>query len=179
MKVTVRLNLANRLLNHGPAVLVTSFYKGRPNVATIAWTMPLDSDPPKVALVISEENYSFECITKTSEFTINIPPISLKKEVIGAGSVSGKRIDKLKKFGLTPIKARKVKAPLIKECIGHLECRMIEPELAVRYNLFLADVVAVSVTKGTFKERWLVEKEEARTLHHLGGNIFSFTGGLV
>ena len=54
MKVRVRRNLAKRLLNHGPAVLVTSFYRGRPNVATIAWTMPLDSDPPKVALVIRQ-----------------------------------------------------------------------------------------------------------------------------
>jgi len=55
---------------------------------------------------------------------------------------------------------------------------MIEPELAERYNLFLADVVAVSVTKGTFKERWLVEKEEARTIHHLGGNVSTCPGGL-
>jgi len=179
MKVRVRRNLAKRLLNHGPTVLVASFYRGRPNVATIAWTMPLDSDPPRVALVIGEGNYSFECITKTGEFTINVPPVSLKEAVIGAGSVSGRRVDKFMKFGLTPIKARKVKPPLIEECIGHLECRMIEPELAERYNLFLADVVAVSVTKGTFKERWLVEKEEARTIHHLGGNVFTCPGGLV
>jgi len=179
MKVRVRRNLAKRLLNHGPAVLVTSFYRGRPNVATIAWTMPLDSDPPRIALVIGEGNYSFECITKTGDFAINVPPVGLKKAVIGAGSVSGKRVDKFKKFGLTPIKARKITAPLIEECIGHLECRLIDPDLAGKYNLFLADVVAVSVTKGTFKERWLVETEGVKTIHHLGGNFFTYPGGLV
>jgi flavin reductase (DIM6/NTAB) family NADH-FMN oxidoreductase RutF len=179
MKVRVKLNRANRLLNHGPAVLVTSLYRGRPNVATIAWTMPLDSDPPKVALVISRENYTFECIMKTGEFAINVPPAGLKEAVIGAGSVSGRKSDKFEKLGLTPIKARKVAAPLIEECIGHLECRLIEPGLAEEYDLFLADVIAASATRGTFKERWLVETEEAKTIHHLGGNSFTYPGGLL
>jgi len=37
---------------------------------------------------------------------------------------SGKDIDKFKKYGLTELLAEKVEAPLIKECIAHLECKV-------------------------------------------------------
>jgi len=176
MKIEVPLSKTNRLINHGPLVMISSFYKNKPNVSTVAWSMPVDFDPPKVACVVGEGNYTFECITKTKEFVINIPSKPLLKKAVQCGGVSGRKIDKFKKFGLTPIPAAKVKAPLIKECIAHLECRLEREDLAKEYNLLLADVVSSWVDKAFFKDnRLLVEKEGAKTIHHLGGEYFTFT----
>ena len=109
--------------------------------------MPLESDPPRVALVIGEGNYSFECITKTGDFAINVPPAGLKKAVIGAGSVSGRRVDKFKKLGLTPIKARKIAAPLIEECVANLECRLVGQMTSGDHTIFVGEILAVWVNE--------------------------------
>lgn len=180
MKIKVSLDKAHRLINHGPLILVSTFYKGRPNVCAVAWNMPVDFDPPKVACVVGEGNYTFECAKKTKEFVINIPDKSLLKKVIQCGSVSGRKVDKFKKYGLTPVPAAKVKAPLIKECIAHLECKLLREDLAEEYNLFLAEVVCAWAKKGFFKDnRLLVEKKGAKTIHHLGARCFTFPQGVI
>lgn len=180
MKTKIPLNKTNRLLNHGPLIMVSSFYKGRPNVCTVAWNMPVDFDPPKVACVIGEDNYTFECVKKTKEFVINIPPRSLLKKAIQCGSVSGRDTDKFKKFNLTPMPAAKVKAPLIKECVAHLECRLLRDDLADEYNMFMAKVLCAWVEKSLFRNnRLLVEKPGAKTIHHLGARFFTFPGSVA
>lgn len=179
MKIKVPLNKTNRLINHGPTVLVSSFYKNRPNVCTIAWNMPVDFDPPKLACIIGEDNYSFECIKNTKEFVINVPDKSLLRKLIQCGSTSGRDIDKFKKFSLTPIPAAKVKPPLIKECIAHLECKLLRDDLVDEYNMFLANVVCAWVEKPLFKDnRLLVEEIKAKTIHHLGARYFTFPDGV-
>lgn len=179
VKREIPLDLAYRLINHGPVVLVSTFYKERPNVCTAAWVTPLDS--AVLAVVISNENYSFRCIKGTGEFVINVPNRALVEQVIACGSESGERCDKFAKFGLTPIPARKVSAPLIGECIGHIECRVIrgEERLAKKYDLFLANVVAASAERGLFRKMWNVGDPRARTLHHLGGKAFTVPSGVV
>jgi flavin reductase (DIM6/NTAB) family NADH-FMN oxidoreductase RutF len=175
MKIKVPLKKANRLINHGPTILVSSLYKGRPNVCPVAWNMPVDFDPPKVACVIGEDNYSFECVRRTKEFVINVPTKKILKKVIQCGSTSGEDTDKFRAFGLRPMASSRVKAPLIKECIAHLECKLLDTAMADKYNIFLGKVVAAWVEKGFFKDmRLLVEKEGAKTIHHLGARYFTF-----
>jgi len=175
MKVKVPLDKAHRLINHGPTVLISSFYKGKPNVCTVAWNVPVDFNPPKVAVVIGEHSHTFECVKNTKEFVINVPNKALLKKVIQCGSVSGREVDKFKKFGLTPMPAKKVKPPLIKECIAHLECRLLRDDLVDEYNMFLAGVVCAWAEKSLFKDnRLLVEKIGAKTIHHLGARYFTF-----
>ena len=58
MRKTVDLGLAYRLLNHGPVTLVSSAHHDARNVMAAAWAMPLDFDPPKVAVVIDAKNVS-------------------------------------------------------------------------------------------------------------------------
>jgi len=177
MKIKIPLDKSNRLINHGPLIMVSSFYKSKPNVCTVAWNMPVDFNPPKVACVIGEDNYTFECIKETKEFIINIPPKSLLKKAIQCGSVSGDEVDKFKKFKLTQSPAAKVNAPLVEECIAHLECKLIREDLADEYNMFLADVVCAWVEESVFKDSLLeVEKPGAKTIHHLGARVFMFPG---
>jgi flavin reductase (DIM6/NTAB) family NADH-FMN oxidoreductase RutF len=179
VKREVLLDMAYRLINHGPVLLVSTFYKGKPNVCTASWVTPLDS--AMLAVVISEENYSFKCIKETGEFVLNVPNRKLVKKVVACGSVSGDHCDKFAKYGLTPRPAKKVAAPLVGECIGHLECKLVrgEERLAKKYNLFIARVVAASAERGLFRQAWDVSKPSARTLHHLGGNRFAVPSGVI
>lgn len=68
MNRPVELARAYRLLNHGPTVLVTTAHGNRRNVMAAAWNMPLDFDPPRVAIVIDRKVYTRELIEASGAF---------------------------------------------------------------------------------------------------------------
>ena len=47
-RIPVEPAKAYRLLNHGPATLISSAFGGQRNVMAASWVTPLDFDPPKV-----------------------------------------------------------------------------------------------------------------------------------
>ncbi len=62
MKVEVPLSKANRLINPGPVVLVTSKHEEVVNIMTAAWTTPISHDPPLVGVSISPRRFTHELI---------------------------------------------------------------------------------------------------------------------
>ncbi len=46
-------------------------------------------------------------------------------------------------------------------------------DLLKKYNIVLGDIVYAEAESSMFTDRWLTEKDTPRTLHHLGGKIFS------
>ena len=66
----VPLEKASRLLNHGPTVLVGSAHAGRVNVMAAAWAMPLDFNPPKVAVVIDKATHTRELIDASGVLSV-------------------------------------------------------------------------------------------------------------
>jgi len=170
---------AYRLINHGPTVLVTSKVGEKINIMTVAWQMPVSFKPMLVAIAIGHERFSHKLILESREFVINIPYIEMIKEVLCCGTQSGKDIDKFKVCGLTPIKARKVGAPLVKECIGNIECSLYYAHETGDHTIFVGEVLAASVKEGIFDGYLRVALEQAKTLHHLGGKVFCFTAGMT
>jgi len=146
---------------------------------TIAWSTPVNTEPPLVAVVIGEQAYSLKTILKTKEFAVNVPTKKLLKETEYCGSVSGKKVDKFKIAGFTQIKAQKIKAPLIRECVAHLECRLYKKYKFADAYLLVARVVAAQVDAGLFDDHLRVDKLEAKTLHHLGGKYFTVPAGVI
>jgi len=161
------LNKAFTLLEPGPVVLITTHDGQQSNIMTISWTMVVDFTPV-FALTTGPWNYSFAALRKTKECVIAIPTVDLLDKVVGVGTCSGTDTDKFEKFKLTPLKASQVKAPLIKECLANIECRVID------YNrkhgvVFLQGVAAwVDSTRKTDKER--------RMLHAVGDGTFIADG---
>jgi len=69
--------------------------------------------------------------------------------------------------------------PLIEECIGHLECKVIETTVIGDHTLFTAEVLAASVNGDLFDGSWRFEKSTARTLHYLGGRRYAAIGEVL
>lgn len=83
--------------------------------------------------------------------------------VAGCGNTSGRRVDKFKTFGLTPLPAALVEAPLIADCYANLECRVADTRLVNRYNFFVIEVL----------KAWIDPTcKNPRTLHHRGRGVF-------
>lgn len=169
---------ANRLINHGPTVLITSGRDDKMNVMTAAWQMPVSFNPVLAAVSIGRERFSHELILLNREFVINIPHIGMLKQVLCCGTQSGREIDKFRVCKLTPVKARKVKAPLIKECLGNIECSLHSVHDAGDHTIFIGEAMAASVKEGIFDGYLKVDLNQAKTLHHLGGKVFCRPNGI-
>ena len=143
-KKPIPLKRANRLINNGCTVLVTARHGEKESIITLAWQTPVSKSPPLAAISVGPSRYSHDLIAKSGQFVINVPPFSLLKETIYCGTVSGRDGDKFAGAGLTQEPAQTVSAPLIAECIGHLECRVVKEISAGDHTLFLGEIVAAS-----------------------------------
>lgn len=100
--------------------------EGKANIIAVSFCMPVSKEPPLIACAIGKNSYSFELINNSMEFIVNVPPAELKPEIYYCGFHSGHQVDKFKETGLTPKTARKVKAPVIDECVAYMECKVTQ-----------------------------------------------------
>jgi flavin reductase (DIM6/NTAB) family NADH-FMN oxidoreductase RutF len=167
---TYPLSKVYGLLEPGPVVLLTTRHQGRSNVMTLSWHTMMEFEPPLVGCVVSGRNFSFEALTATRQCVLNIPTAELAAQVVGCGNASGRRVDKFERFGLTPLAAATVDAPLIAECYAQLECTVADTRLMNRYNFFVLEV----------KKAWVDAARKApRTLHHRGRGEFAVAGATI
>ena len=158
------LEKAFMLLEPGPVVLVTTADGKKKNIMTISWHMVMEFTP-RFAILTGTWNHSCEAILKNKECVIAIPTVDLSRKVVGIGTCSGTDIDKFKKFELTPLKAKSVKAPLIRECLANIECKVVDH--IEKHNIFILDAV----------HAWIDPiRKERRTIHAVGDGTFVVDG---
>jgi flavin reductase (DIM6/NTAB) family NADH-FMN oxidoreductase RutF len=160
----------NGLLEPGPVVLVTTARTGRANIMTLSWHTMMEFQPPIVGCVISSQNHTFEMLRATGDCVINVPTVELAKKVVSCGNTSGQSVDKFKTFGLTPVAASVVEAPLIAECYANLECKVIDRKLVTQYNFFILEVVKAWIDS---------RRKRPRTIHHQGEGVFLVPGRTI
>lgn len=160
----LQIGKAFTLLEPGPVVLVTTNDGGRNNVMTISWTMVMDFTP-RFAITTGPWNHSYAALRRTKECVIAIPTVDLIDEIVGVGTCSGADTDKFASFGLTPLQAKRVGAPLIRECLANIECRVVD--IVKKHNIVVLEGVAACVD---------ANRKEKRTLHAVGDGTFIVDG---
>ncbi len=161
---TMSISKAFTLIEPGPVVLITTNDGEKNNIMTISWTMVMDFTP-RFAITTGPWNYSYSALRKFKECVIAIPTVDLIDQVVGVGTCSGADTDKFEKFGLTPLKGKHVGAPLIKECLANIECRVID--IVEKHNIVVLDGV-----EAYFDD----SREEKRTIHAIGDGTFVVDG---
>jgi len=158
------------LLEPGPVLLLTTAHKGKANVMTMSWHTMMEFEPPLVGCVVSNRDFSFDALAATRQCALNIPTAEMAAQVVGCGNTSGRSVDKFKFFGLTPLPASRVDAPLIAECYANLECRVTDTRLVKRYNFFVLEVLKAWIDPAC---------KDPRTLHHRGKGVFIVAGATI
>jgi flavin reductase (DIM6/NTAB) family NADH-FMN oxidoreductase RutF len=184
MRISVPLPQAYRLLNHGPTVLVSAAHAGQANAMAAAWAMPLDFDPPKVAVVLDKATRTRELVEAAGGFALSVPCSGQAALVVALGTETGKSLpDKLAALAVPTFPASETEAPLIDGCVAWLECRLLpEDGIQQRYDLFLGEVVAAWADDRVFSGgRWHFDAapDALRTLHHVAGGQFFAIGAPV
>jgi flavin reductase (DIM6/NTAB) family NADH-FMN oxidoreductase RutF len=99
---------------------------------------------------------------------MHIPTVDIAQTVVKIGVCSGSDTDKFKKFELTPLKAKSVKAPLIKECLANIECQV--SDYIEKHNIFILDAVHAWIDS---------DRKERRTIHANGDGTFMVDGRTI
>ena len=161
---SLQMNRVFTLIEPGPVVLVTTNDGRKDNVMTISWTMVLGF-AAEIAIATGLWNYSYTALQETKECVISITTVDLIDTVVGVGTCSGADTDKFAKFNLTRLHAKYVRAPIIKECIANVECKVVD--IVTQYNIVVLEGIAAyfDSTRG-----------EKKTLHAVGDGTFVVDG---
>jgi flavin reductase (DIM6/NTAB) family NADH-FMN oxidoreductase RutF len=171
-KITIDLSKSYNLLHPRNTVLITSRGEDdRTNIVAIAWCMPVSIHPPLVVMSVDTGHYSNDLIQESGEFVVNIPTMDVVTETLLCGRMSGRNVDKFEASHFTPMKGAKVRTPLIKECVAHLECKLVRRMPLEDVNLYIGEVVAASANRGSLINN-VIDVEKVRLVFHIGKDEF-------
>jgi len=100
-----------------------------------------------------------------------VPTSDIVKETLFFGRISGTKCDKFKEAPLTPMSAKKVRSPIIKECVAHLECKLVQQITTGDHTLFVGEVLTAYVNEGVFTKTFNIKK--VKPVYHMGGDDFA------
>lgn len=173
-KINVSFNVAYRLLLPEIVGLITvRDNDGQVNVMAAGMIMLATHEPPCLVLGVSPKRYSHRMIEESKEFVVNIPSREFVDEVNFCGIASGRNTDKIQKCRFTLIESEKLKSPSIKECIAHLECKVLNSFITGDHTLFYAMIVAARVEGYALKNN-RYDISEVKPLLLIGGNRYTY-----
>ncbi len=176
-RIKLDLDKSYKIFNHGPVSLITSAYGDKHNIMAAAWTMPLDFSPAKVAVVIDKNTYTRELVDASGEFGLQFPMRKIAQLTLDVGDISGRDTDKFARYDVKTFPSTIISAPLVEDCIGWLECKVIK-QGAESMDLIVGEVVAAYADAEQFIDgRWhFSDDPQKRSIHYMAGGEFYMTG---
>jgi flavin reductase (DIM6/NTAB) family NADH-FMN oxidoreductase RutF len=160
------------LLHPRPAYVIGSGKWGEKiNFMAASWVTPVAEEPPTVGVAIDNETYTYELVSYYKEFTINILPINMVDKIYRVGRMSGREIDKTQI--LEANKGYSVSAPIVKDSLGTIECKVIGEYETKDVTFYFGKVLHIQADKNYFDEKigWRIEKKII-PLHNWGKGFY-------
>ncbi|HHV29010.1 MAG TPA: flavin reductase [Clostridium sp.] len=131
----------NALWNLSYGVYIVSVWdKERPTGCVVNCAMQITADPETVAISISHDNYTNQCIEKTGKFAITVLPQNTDPSIIGTfGFKTGKDVNKFDSVGYEI----KNDMPVVKDGCAYLICDVINKMETDTHTVFLGKVLDV------------------------------------
>ncbi len=123
-----------------PLAAVTSRWQGRTNaqIAVAIAAAAIVPDRPRVLVQIYKENYSHDLIYRSRAFALNFLRKDQLQLIKDFGFVSGAARDKL---AAVEYGEKVTGSPVLKDCLGYLDCRVVNGMDGGDMTCFLAEVV--------------------------------------
>ena len=156
-----------------PAVMVSCKRPGeRPNIITVAWAGTVCSDPAMLSISVRKERYSHKILEETGEFAVNLVDKDLTFAADYCGVRSGRDVDKFQEMKLTEHPSKYITAPGIAESPLILECRVKQQIPLGTHDMFLAEVLGVSVDERYMDEKGTFHLNDAKLTAYSHGTYF-------
>lgn len=161
------------LLAPVPPALVTVADGEKQNVLTVAWTGILSTTPPRTYVSVRPRRYSYELLKNSRECVVHLPSATMAKTVDYCGTFTGAKVDKFEKCRLTRIPSQIVSAPTIAECPVAIECRVCEIVPSGSHDVFVCEIVAVTVDEALMDKAGKLRLERAKLLAFGHGDYYA------
>ena len=177
----VPLEKAYRLINHGPAILVSARHGGVDDVMAASWACALDFAPPKLTVVLDKATRTRALVEASGLFVIQVPTAAQLQlaHTVGTRSLSDTP-DKLARAGVALFDFDGHQQPFVAGCSAWLACRLIpEPHNQHAYDLFIGEVVGAWADTRVFRDgHWHFQDADPslRSLHYIAGGQFYAIG---
>lgn len=156
-----------------PAVMVSCKRPGeRPNIITVAWAGTVCSDPAMLSISVRKERYSHKILEETGEFAVNLVDKDLTFAADYCGVRSGRDVDKFQEMKLTEYPSKHITAPGIAESPLILECRVKQQIPLGTHDMFLAEVLGVSVDERYMDKKGTFHLNDAKLTAYSHGTYF-------
>ena len=109
--------------------------------------------PPSVMVGIKPEKYTYELITSSKEFIINIPTKEQLDKIHICGTISGRNEDKYQKASFTPLKGNQADSYFIEECPVNLECQVVHHiDYEGSHKWFIGEIKEVHIDENYIRD---------------------------
>ena len=161
------------MLSPVPPVMVSCGDGENINVFTVAWTGTMCTSPPITYISVRPSRYSYGLIEKSGEFVINLVPRRLAAVCDSCGVVSGRDINKFKKYSLTPQKGVLECVPIIAECPVNIECKVSQKLSLGTHDVFIAEIVRVNVADELIDKKGAIALWKADLIAYAHGSYYT------
>jgi flavin reductase (DIM6/NTAB) family NADH-FMN oxidoreductase RutF len=107
------------------------------NGMSAAWVSRSSEQPFLVMASVYKKNYSHDLIQSSRIFAVNYLQEGQQKLAIHFGKQSGREVEKFRKI---PYFTERTGAPILKDCLAYLDCRVIDQMDSGDHTIFLGEV---------------------------------------
>lgn len=161
--------------------------EGNVNLAPFSFFNCFSSNPPIVVFSANrrvEDNTTKDTLANviaTGECVINAVSYPIVRQMALCSVDYPKGVNEFEKSGLTPLPSSMVKPPRVKECLAHLECKVIEVKAlgdgGGAGNLIICEVVCIHVDESIMDERQRIDPDKIDLMGRMGKTYYSRASG--
>lgn len=169
------------------AFVSTMDLEGNVNLAPFSFFNCFSSNPPIVVFSANrrvEDNTTKDTLANvfaTGECVINAVSYPMVRQMALCSVDYPNGVNEFEKSGLTQLPSTIVKPPRVKECLAHLECKVIEikplGEGGGAGNLVICEVVCIHVDDSIMDERQRIDPNKIDLMGRMGKTYYSRASG--
>jgi flavin reductase (DIM6/NTAB) family NADH-FMN oxidoreductase RutF len=143
------------------------------NLFTAAWVGTICSDPALCYVSIRPERHSHGIVERNMAFTLNLTNRDLARATDWCGVRSGRDYDKFKETMLSPYTSEFMDTPAIDQSPVNIYCKTKKIERLGSHDMFLAEVVGVTVDEAYMDEKGKFDLEATKLITYSHGEYFA------
>jgi flavin reductase (DIM6/NTAB) family NADH-FMN oxidoreductase RutF len=96
------------------------------NITTVGMFNVFSMFPVTVGIGVKTSRNLYKLLQDTPDFSLNLPSVDMVDTVKFCGEKPGKGVNKIKETGLTVVKGKRIKSPIIRESLLYIECKKLK-----------------------------------------------------
>ncbi len=137
-------------------VVMVAMGDGEKNIITVGLIHVFSFNPFVLGFGVVKSRHSYAMLQRYPDFSINIPGRELVEQTLLCGTKSGRDTDKFAAAKLTAVPGKKIKSPVIEECVVNFECVKTKVLEIGDRTWFLGDVVRTEAAKDYARDKGLL-----------------------